>query len=164
MLTKEFIKQILHYNPDTGIFTWTQRRSLRVLAGHTAGSLSRKDGYVRIFIKRKSYLAHRLAFLYMTGSLPNCEADHIDHDRSNNRWSNLRDASKTDNMRNISLKSNNTSGATGVCWRKDHQKWGAQLRVAGKNIHIGFFDDKAEAIIARKTTAANYGFHENHGT
>lgn len=163
MLSAIELKEVLNYDETTGIFTWKVRSSRQIRIGDVAGSVSKKDGYTRIFIKRKSYLAHRLAFVMHFGFEPECEIDHINHNRSDNRLLNLRKASKTENMRNISLQSNNTSGFMGVYWNKASKKWAAQIKVNGKNKRIGLFADKNEAIQARAKANETYGFHINHG-
>src|SRR5579863_2482235 len=100
MLTQERLKELLHYDPDTGLFT----RLVTVAAfgaqkGKIAGNVDKKFGYCLIRIDGRGYLAHRLAFLYMTDSIPE-EVDHRDLNRSNNKWINLRAARHVDNMRN----------------------------------------------------------------
>lgn len=163
MVNQETVMEILSYDKDTGIFTWITRRSLRVLAGHVAGSVSKRDGYNRIFIDGKSYLAHRLAWLIVNGSFPTQEIDHIDHNRSNNKWANIRLAGKVENMRNTSKKRNNTSGFNGVYWHKESGKWAAQIKIAGKNKRIGLFDTKEGAVAVRQVANCEHGFHELHG-
>jgi len=156
------LKESMHYYPDTGIFKWKINKQGNVKAGNIAGSL-KADGYISIFFNGKAYKAHRLAWLYMTGSLPKHQIDHINHDRIDNRWINLREATTLDNNRNQSLRKNNTSGFTGVFWMKSRNKWIAQITVKRKDIHLGCFDDLSEAIAKRQTANVLYGFHANHG-
>ena len=98
-MTQAELKSILSYDPDTGVFLWLESRR-GVTAGTVAGS-TRHDGYQSIRVRRKSYLAHRLAWLYTHGEWPEKNIDHIDHDPSNNRVSNLRDVPQTVNNRNL---------------------------------------------------------------
>lgn len=91
----------------------------------------------------------------MTGEDPN-EVDHIDGNRSNNKWSNLRNGTRSDNLRNIALKRNNTSGHHGVHFSKQRQQWTV-------TIGVGSFDSKEEAIAARKRAEEMLGYHPNHG-
>lgn len=83
MLTQNELKSLLHYNIDTGEFTWKVPKAWHTKVGSKAGSLNHY-GYIQVMINRKSYLAHRLAFLYMEGELPKAEIDHINRDRSEN--------------------------------------------------------------------------------
>lgn len=161
ILTQDQLKQKLHYNPKTGLFTWRIRPSRRAKIGDIAGYLS-TSGYIRIGISGNSYKAHRLAFLYMTGTFPK-SVDHIDHNRSNNEWENLRAANHKINSHNRSLNFNNTSGFNGVVWDGDCKKWRASIFVEGKRIHLGRYINQTDAIEARKAANFKYSFHPNHG-
>ena len=160
-LTQEHLKKVLHYNPDTGIFTWKAREGCGRRAGAIAGG--RCNGYVVIGINYKHYTAHRLAFLYMCGSFPNRHVDHIDHNRSNNKFNNLRAVTQAQNNRNATAQKNNSSGVTGVYWAKKKRRWLAKIGYNNKVIHLGAFKDKRLAIEARKAGEKKYGYHENHG-
>ena len=153
---------MLHYNPLTGIFTWTNSPSNCVKNGTMCTSITDK-GYIRIGAKGRGYLAHRLAFLYMTGSFPKNQADHINHIRDDNRWCNLRDVTNMENQQNRTLQSNNTSGVDGVNWHSKQRMWNTRITVNGKRIHIGCFNTSEEAIRAKKHAEKLYGFHANHG-
>ena len=143
------------------IFKWLQYRGRLAKVGFIAGSIN-SDGYLNIIVCGKHYKAHRLAFLYMTGGTPN-QVDHINHDRKDNRWENLRPANNKINQQNQSKYKNNTSGYTGVVWSKSNKKWQAQIKSNGKNIHLGYFKKIKEAVLIRKAAEIEYGFHENHG-
>ena len=160
MITQERLKELLHYCPDTGIFTCAKDWG-RFRKGASAGSYDR--GYVKIYLHYKNYSAHRLAFLYMTGSLPANQVDHINQVRHDNRWKNLRDVTSQANNKNASMSSRNKSGMTGVCWSKSHRKWRSSIRVNNKSKCLGVFLDLNDAIEARKEANIKYGFHENHG-
>jgi hypothetical protein len=97
-LAQDILKSILHYNPDTGIFTRLVSRAT-VKAGDIAGCLN-DDGYVRISVMSHTYKAHRLAFLYMEGSFPDGPVEHRDCIRSNNRWGNLKSSTTLENNNN----------------------------------------------------------------
>lgn len=137
----------LSYDPITGLFTWVlpNRTRGRVTPGSIAGHLL-EDGYTRIVYKRKSFSAHRLAFLFMTGSMPEkgVEVDHRDGDRSNNRWDNLRLCNKNENQQNGKLRSNNTSGLVGAC-RLGNNRWVAQIGHLSVRHHLGVYATKEEA-------------------
>lgn len=129
MISQEELKKKLHYCPDTGNFT-------RVKTGELAGGIN--QGYLRIGIGGKKYSAHRLAFLYMTGDAP-LYIDHINRDRCDNRWCNLRPASKTLNGYNMSLRKDNKTGIKGVT--RFRGKWKAGLTVNKKYLYLGLFED-----------------------
>ena len=131
-LTAIRLRSQLVYDPETGIF----RRRIdvsNVKAGSVAGTLVR--GYRIIAIDGKRYPAHRLAWLYVTGDWPIGEVDHRDLDRDNNRWINLRDASRSQNQGNRKIRRGNLSGWKGVTWHRRDKRWRAQL---GKRYLGGF--------------------------
>jgi len=161
MLSQNRLKQLLHYNPDTGIFTRLSITSNCVKFGDIAGCL--RNGYIRISVENKRYQAHRLAWLYMMGEWPKHQIDHVDHVRNNNQWANLREASNRENCKNRSIHSNNTSGCTGVSWNKSINKWVSYIRAEGDIVHLGVFDEIDNAILARKAANIKYGYHNNHG-
>jgi len=166
MITQKELKEILHYDPGTGIFRWISRPTNRVHIGDVAGSHHKTvdcKKYIVIRINHKAYKAHRLAFLYMTGSMPLHETDHIYGDGLDNRWSGLRQVTRAENMKNKRLYSSNTSSCAGVSWDKSKDKWKAQIVIIGKNKNLGSFDNKLDAITARKAANIKYQFHANHG-
>jgi len=153
-LTVEILKTHLVYNSTTGIFT-------RKVGKAISAKLS-VDGYSRVMLGNTAYLAHRLAWLYIYGYMPNF-IDHIDGNRSNNIITNLREVTSQENQRNLTIASNNTSGATGVSFNKERSKWEAKIQVDGKTINLGRFSDIGDAILARKQGEVKYDFHTNHG-
>lgn len=161
-LTQEKLKELLHYNPETGIFTWLVDRNQHVKAGDIAG-YKRSDGYIRICINGERYLSHRIAWLYIYGSFPDDQIDHINHKRHHNIIKNIRDAGYSENTKNRTINKNNTSGCCGVSWRKDLEKWSSLIDVSKKRITLGYFIDYFEAVCARKSAEYKYGFHPNHG-
>lgn len=163
ILTQAFVKQILDYNPESGVFYWRVRRKNYVVIGDIAGQKNIKSNYWQLTINGNSYQAHRVAWLYMTGEWPSDQIDHKDHVRHNNRWSNLRLVSNATNARNRSLCKLNTSNACGVNWHKKSNKWRAYIRRNEVNEHLGYFIDWFEAVCARKSAEARYGYHPNHG-
>jgi hypothetical protein len=127
ILTQEELKSKLHYDIDTGIFTRLTKRR-----GASEGSLSGclgNDGYVRISIEHKKYLAHRLAWLYMTGEMPKNQIDHINLVKNDNRFENLREATISQNGQNTYKRSNNTSGYKGINWSKSGKCWRYQAMI-----------------------------------
>lgn len=159
------LKDRLSYCPDTGVFAWLVDTG-KVKAGEVAGSNFCPNGkdnpYVQIKLAGKQYLAHRLAFLYMTGRWPS-EIDHIDGIGANNSWYNLREVSRRENCRNHKLHSNNSSGKMGVIFYKRTNSWMSRIKVDSKNIHLGYYNNLEDAIAARESAERYYGFHSNHG-
>lgn len=136
MLTQERLKQLLHYNPETGVFTNRVPRG-RVKAGDIAGWMG-ANGRRYVYIG-KFYLAHRLAFLYMTGSWPIDEVDHLNGDPADNRWINIRLATSTLNKENRRIaRSDSALGIMGV--RQRHHKFLAVISVKGKQRYLGSFE------------------------
>jgi len=166
MITQERLKELLHYNSDNGVFTWSKSRR-GAKAGSIAGSvrsfLSGRKRYNKIMVDRKQYLAHRLAWLYTHGDMPSEQIDHIDGNGLNNKLSNLRSVSNAENQKNRRLNANNASGVTGVHWCKSTKKWVAFICVNSKQTHIGRFNEKDEAIAAREIANKEFDYHENHG-
>lgn len=158
-LTQSRLKELLHYDPSTGIFTYKVTRA-RMVVGAIAGAMD--NGYIRIKIDHKSYRAHRLAFLYILGDFP-VAVDHKNQDRSDNRFENLRPANNSINAKNYTKRADNRSGMTGVHFDNPTQKWRAQIMVNNKKIYLGGYDTKHEAINAREVANIKYSFHQNHG-
>jgi hypothetical protein len=115
------------------------------------GVISR--GYRGVGIDGQRYLEHRLVWFYVHGVWPADQIDHINGDRSDNRISNLREASQSQNNGNCRKRGNNVSGYTGVFWNTRHAKWQAQIAMNGRNNYIGLFSDIEEAVAARKAAA-----------
>lgn len=139
ILTQAILKEHLHYNPDTGVFTWLVSRG-KSKFGKVAGSIN-TYGYTRIQIFNKTYLAHRLAFLYEYGIFPKECVDHRNGVRTDNRMCNLREATNLENAQNLPLRVKNKSGFTGVCFHIRDKKWVSQIKINGKMKHLGYFDD-----------------------
>ncbi len=121
------------------------------------------QGYRVILIDGHQFKAHRLAWLYIYGEFPKKQIDHVNHDRSDNKISNLRDVTNQENHKNRGLNKNNTSGVNGVAWNKQLNKWIAYIIVASKRKHLGVFVEMKEAVLARQKANKEYGFHFNHG-
>lgn len=145
MLTQEQLKERLEYNPETGLWKWLIVGGSKCKSGWFAGTKGIR-GYYYIQISRKSYLAHRLAFLYMTGNFPPLDVDHIDGNPTNNIWINLRSVTKNINLQNqLRPQSNNKSGYLGVCRNSTGKPWRATIMVEGKNKYLGSFFTPQEA-------------------
>ena len=183
MITQDYLKECLRYDPRTGDFTWLKRpaRHFKSVAGQSranggnagksAGDIHKEDSgkeYRRIRISHKGgssglYRAHRLAWLYMFGCFPQNQIDHINGDSLDNRIENLRDVSNLENGRNQKKPKNNKSGVVGVSWDKKKLKWASKICVSGKGLFLGYFDEIGDAETARLSANKKYGFHENHG-
>lgn len=163
MLTQTTLKELFHYCPATGLITRIASiNNHKAQAGDVAGWIT-TNGYLCLRIEYKAHSCHRLAWLYMTGEWPSEDIDHINRIRTDNRWSNLREASRSENLRNMSMSRKNTSGFTGVHWDKVNLKWRAVLRVEGRTICLGRHKSKSDAIHARKAANVKYGFSVGHG-
>jgi len=160
-MDKELIEELFTYDEEGGELYRIKKSQSYSGAARPAGCIN-SNGYSYVAIKGIRYLTHRIIFLLMTGELPE-QVDHINHDRADNRWENLRAVSNQENARNSPIRSTNTSGTTGVTWEKRFKKWCAQITVDGKNKFLGYYCDKKEAIVARKIAENEYGFHVNHG-
>jgi hypothetical protein len=143
-LTTERLRELLSYDPETGLFTWNISPLVHKWRGRVAG---REDnGYCRIRIDRQEYLAHRLAWLYMTGEWPEDSIDHINGTRSDNRWTNLRDVPQSVNMQNRRRpRINSKSGMLGVKWNADSASWEARIKIGDQQIYLGRAKDKTVA-------------------
>ena len=159
-LSRARLKEVLTYEPESGIFI----RNIDIKhfkAGTIAGTVN--YGYINIGIDGKSYGAHRLAYLYMEGHMPE-EVDHDNHIRNDNRWLNLNASSKGHNAKNHTKQSNNTSGVVGVSWSKKAKKWNARIGIGeGSRRCLGFFNSFSSAVDARKDAEVLYGYNKNHG-
>lgn len=162
-LSQQALKDVLHYDPLTGVFTWKVSTAPRMHVGDPAGYVKRQTGYSTIRVLGGRYAAHRLAFLYMSGVTPKADVDHINGNRSDNRWDNLREVTRVENTRNRKIPSSNTSGVIGVYWGAARNRWVATISLAQKNVVVGAFKDFADAVAARKLAEQQYGYHPNHG-
>ena len=138
------LKESLHYDPDTGIFTNLKSRGA-AKKGSVAGCKDSK-GHSQIMLDNKRYQAHRLAWLYVHGNFPEKDIDHINEIKTDNRICNLRLDSNRENEQNVSsVRLNNTSGLTGVTWHKKHKEWRAQIKIKGKKKYLGQYNTPEEA-------------------
>lgn len=132
---QEELKRLYDYNPETGIFIQKTTRGGKI-AGSIAGSLH-SSGYIHIRFEGKPQKAHRLAFLFMEGYIPE-EVDHINRVRNDNRWANLKESSRSENNSNVKRK--NKSGYSGVHWNKRDLGWQVTIRKKGVSYSNGFFE------------------------
>lgn len=161
-----FAKERFDYDAESGELTWRDpgpqafdslkgyRIFRRRFVGRVAGSLKKSDGYVRIFVDGKSYLAHRLVWALVYGEVPSLDVDHADRNRSNNRLSNLRLATRSQNCMNRPAHCTNKVGIKGVHWHRATGKWAASIRFGGNRKHLGVFDTINEAATAYRSAAS----------
>ena len=144
MFTAHQLREMISYDPVTGVFKWLYNsRNTRI--GQEAGY---RDRYVQIGISGRVYTAHRLAWLYMTGEWPTADLDHINGDKHDNRWDNLREADRSENNQNLGMRSDNKSGFKGVWWNQANRNWSAQIQHRGKRHCLGNYPTPEEAYAA----------------
>lgn len=143
LITTDRLREVLNYDPTTGAFTWLVRTSSRIHVGDIAG---RADplGYRKIRVDGREYLAHRLAFLFMTGDWPADEIDHRDGEPSNNAWTNLREATRSQNTANTRLRKNKTL-PKGVSFRASSGRYIAQIVIHRETKYLGSFATPEDA-------------------
>lgn len=170
------LRQLLDYDPETGMFSWAKPNKswfaseahwnafCSAQAGQTPLAVPHSQGYLCGGVGARQLLTHRVAWAWFYGEWPCEEIDHENHNRTDNRIKNLRAANRVANSRNASLRSDNTSGVTGVSWARDRKKWVAMIHLpGGKAVHLGRHDRFDDAVAARKAAEERYGFHPNHG-
>lgn len=143
------LRERLSYCADSGLFRWRSGPRTGLVAGNKNAC-----GYWVVGLNGKQYGAHRLAWLYVYGVVPDGEIDHIDRNRLNNRLNNLRVTSRTENAQNMSMINGpirrNKSGVIGVSWNKSKKRWAVNITADGKRKFLGYFDDIEEARLVRE--------------
>lgn len=157
-LTREEVEELVAYDPGTGIFTWKRHRgtTATIKAGREAGQIS-VAGYRRIFLRGRRYMASRLAWLLSYGCWPDEQVDHINGDRADDRLSNLRECTQSQNMANCRRAKNNTTGFKGVSYvasQTGSNKYKATIKVDNESIFLGWYPDAKSAAAARNGAAA----------
>lgn len=178
-ITPALLRQLIDYDCDTGIFTWKRRspeffqsegvaRSPEStaklwngrLAGEIVGSVT-KNGYRVTTIRGGSIALHTVAWMMTYGVRP-VGIDHINRNRADNRIYNLREATQSENCRNLPIPKNNTSGTCGVQFDKRSFKWVAIISLNRRKHFLGSYKNIEDAILARRNAEKSLGFHENH--
>lgn len=156
IITREQVLEVLKYEPSKGFLYWRNCKG-RKNPNVPAGSWMR-NGYRNIKISGGQYLVHRIIWLIETGEWPENQLDHIDMNKSNNRFSNLRQATTSQNNANREKYKNNASGYKGVIWHKHTRKWRAAIGVNGKSTYLGIYDSPEEAArIYDRAALEHYG-------
>jgi hypothetical protein len=170
------LTELLDYDPKTGVFSWASvSRHWFASDAHWAAfraaqnkvkpfSLEHSAGYLLGQIGGGQVLAHHAVWAYCNGEWPTEQIDHVNHDKKDNRLSNLRLAAQAENAKNSNKRSDNTSGVTGVYWCRNRKKWVAQIGLPNRKTKpLGRYEFLADAVAARKAAEITYGFHPNHG-
>jgi hypothetical protein len=180
MPSQQDLRMLLSYDHLTGELTWKKRDISLFSDGNHSAAHSRDkwnarwagkeaftavkgDGYKHGAIYGENFSAHRIIWKWMAGEDPDNDIDHIDGDRQNNKWSNLRLATRAENLRNAARHKDNTSGTTGVRYVTKNKKWQAYIIKGRTFISLGSHTNLEDAIAARKKGEREYGFHPNHG-
>jgi hypothetical protein len=153
-ITATYLRKILCYEPTTGIWIWLISPSGRIKIGEVAGSAGGRYYHIQLF--RKKYKSHRLAWLYITGRWPKAEIDHINGKPRDNRWRNLREASRSENMANAKKAKRNTTGLKGATRHKRDSIYEAWIRVRKQNFYLGRFETAKLAHTAYILAAKKY--------
>lgn len=173
-LSQSLIRELLDYDPETGLLTWrTRPRSMFAtelaarawiprFTGKIAGVRS-GSGYLILGIFGRRYMAHRICWVHAVGEIGLLQIDHINGTRDDNRLCNLRAVTAVENCRNKKTMSNNKSGVNGVCWMGGRKRWVAQIGSNGTQRVVGSFHTFEEAVAARMAAEKAIGFHPNHG-
>lgn len=179
-ISPELLSTLLRYEPETGRLFWKERTPDAFVSGKQScenicaawnGRLAGKEafnsingcGYRCSSIFGVGYRASRVVWAMETGTWPKDQIDHINGMRSDDRFVNLREVSNQENSRNQKLRCTNKSGVAGVGWCKKMKKWTAKIMVDSKQIHLGMFWEKKDAISARNAAEIEHGFHPSHG-
>ena len=159
-ITQEYVRQVFNYK-DGDLF-WNIKPNTRVRIGDKAGSQDAK-GYLYLSLDRKKYPVHHIVFLYFNGYLPKM-IDHIDNIKNNNKIENLREATYSQNNRNVLLRKDNKSGIKNVFFEKWTKKWKVMLRIDGKRKCFGRYSDVDLAeLVAIEARNKYHGEYANHG-
>lgn len=154
-ITQERLREVLDYDPETGAFTWLVSNSNRVRVGDHAGCICKKHGYRLIGIDGVVYRASRLAVLYMTGDLPSKTVDHRNLNRLDDRWENLREASRSENQFNRGAQLNNRTGLKGVSMTGSG-RYQSRIYVGGVVHRLGSYDTPEQAHAAYSAAAPKF--------
>lgn len=157
------VREKFNYDKETGILSWRNDSGMgaRYPAGSEVGSVDLSGpkltkSYRRVNLGGTHFYVHRVIWVWVAGVQPENEIDHIDGNGLNNKWENLRSVSRLQNAKNRRINTNNTSGTAGITYRKDSDRWRARIAVDGKVIFLGSYDDKQDAINARKEAERKY--------
>jgi len=155
----DYLKELLSYDPVSGLFRWRVDQG-SAKAGSLASTVA-TNGYLVVMVDKKYQSLHRLAFAFMEQEVPE-SVDHINGNRTDNRWINLRSATSIENARNQRLHSTNSTGLPGVMWDQ-RSRWRAYGYLGGRYLALGRYQSLLDAAAARKSFESLHGYHFNHG-
>lgn len=155
ILSYERLRELLDYDPETGVFTRKIGRGGVAVAGKAVGNYA-GGGYLKVSINKRNEYLHRLAWLYSYGEHPKGVIDHINGKKDDNRLVNLRDVTRSENQHNMPSRINCWTGCPGVSWSAENCKWKARITVNYKEIYLGLFAFKDDAISARQAAKRLY--------
>ena len=164
-ITQAQLRDAVSYDPETGVFRRRVSAASMAQAGAVAGSMRQNSSgkcYLSFHVLGQYGTAHRWAFLYMTGWMP----EQVDHENGNgcdNRWVNLKAATNVSNSRNQRLRSSNTSGQMGVSWHAKSKQWAIRINVDGRVLYLGYRKALDEAIAVRRAAELQHGYAPTHG-
>lgn len=154
-LTAERLREVLNYDPETGVFTWLIRSANCIQIGDVAGGAV-TSGHLMIRVDGVRYSAHRLAWLYVYGYWPTEQTDHVNGIRNDNRIANLREATRYENSQNRGITKGRGPFSMGTSYRKDLQKWSSHIRVNKKLKSLGHYATQEEAHMAYVAAKLEY--------
>lgn len=164
VLSYKRCRYLFNYDSKNGNLIWKNITSNRASVGRNVGNkYGQRIKYIQTSVDCKKFLVHRLVWLWHNKKMPKWEIGHIDGDSLNNRIENLGDITSTQNNMNLSKRSDNSSGFTGVSMHNGAKKWVVQIQIDGNNKYFGLFEKLSDAIKKRKEINKKYGFHPNHG-
>lgn len=150
----EYLHSLLRYDPDSGHLFWLALGKGRIKKRPAGTRLS--TGYIGVVIGPKRYYAHRICWALYHGRWPEEQIDHINGDKTDNRITNLREATNLQNGKNLKMSVRNTSGVTGVTFDRANNKWRATLKANGRSIYLKRWDTFEQAVEARKAAEKQY--------
>lgn len=157
------MREFLSYSPDTGDLVWLRKRThnRKANVGDVAGGVD-EHGYIRIMFDGKKYRAHRVAFVLMGLPMPE-QVDHINGNRRDNRWVNLRPSNAQANARNACRRQDSRTALTGVTFSVQHGKWKVRINRSGVTQYLGLFPNLLDAAAARLSAQNALAYSHRHG-
>jgi len=164
-LTQDYVKSLFDYNKDNGYLYWKTPKVSWVTVGDRAGSYHKGTRYRRLKINNNSYLEHRIIWLYVYGYYPEYDIDHINRIRDDNRLSNLREVSRSCNIKNSIIRIDNKSGITGIHYNKIKKTFKVQIvDNNNKRLNLGRYKNFNDAVVVRWKAEVKYRYPDCNTT